>query len=214
MDPEYGTKRRAVPLLVEDVAGSQTSVKVEEIGAKVDKLASIIESTVPRGCYSHWRIVNKTTGELINQGMLNDTSIGIGELGLFISAIVIKVQPGGYGVARAYFHLSASGDVPDDANVVFWIPKVNPDNQKVELYNPYDTTVDVYEVSSRYFESLRGPVYLKHLPPYPSNAKPTSYLYYPNGKDVYTLNKTMGTESSAEDSNTVVGLLKSISNKL
>lgn len=209
MDPEYGTKRRAVPLLVEDVAGSQTSVKVEEIGAKVDKLASIIESTVPRGCYSHWRIVDKTTGELINQGML-DNSMN---------------NPTNPGERSSLIGLQADGDwtriqliqtTPPNWNVIFEIPKVNDSTQKVELYNPYDTTVGVFEVK-RTAQYLLKPIYLKHLPPYPSQSFVGGkyyYFYYPNGKDVYALNQAMGTGNSVESEPTVIGLLKSISNKL
>lgn len=208
MDPEYGTKRRAVPLLVEDVAGSQTSVKVEEIGAKVDKLESIIESTVPRGCLSHWRIVNQETGELINQGMLDNTLNITGQPGNGCS--VISYQPSITPTTNPTIALVTAAR---DSNVTFLISKVNTYTQKVELYNPYDTTVNVFEVTTT-FKNITTPIYLKHLPPYPSRYGPEKDFYYTNGRDVCLLQRAMGTESSSESSNTVVGLLKSISNKL
>ena len=209
MDPEYGTKRRAVPLLVEDVAGSQTSVKVEEIGAKVDKLASIIESTVPRGCLTHWRIVDKTTGELINQGMLDNALNNTGSAGNNSSTISL-IPPNSTTGTPSIVLIHASVGT---SNVVFWIPKVNINTQKVELYNPYDTTVAVFEVTTS-SRTISTPIYLKHLPPYPSNTWPDKYFYYPNGRDVYRLRFAMGDMTSTETENNVIGLLKSISNKL
>lgn len=196
-------------MLVEDVAGSQTSVKVEEIGAKVDKLESIIESTLPRGCLTHWRIVDKTTGELINQGMLDNSMNNAGKDGDNSTLIVYKAYNNGNQLPSVVLAMNgASG-----ANVMFNIPKVDTNTQKVELYNPYDTSVAVLEVTT-VIKYISTPIYLKHLPPHPTDNIPVRFFYYPNGRDVYVLKQAMGFESSAESSNTVIGLLKSISNKL
>lgn len=207
MDIDYGTRRTVVPLLVEDVAGSQTALKVEEIGAKVDKLESIIESTVPRGCYSHWRIVNTTTGEVVDYGMLDNSINNSGTASG--NSSIISLEPT-LVIPKITLIL---GTIPSSNNVVFLIPAVNPAQQKLELYNPYDTSVGVYEVTTTR-KDLTTPIYLKHVPPYPSTLSLTRSFYYPNGKDVYQLNKAMGETTSTEDSNTVIGLLKSISNKL
>lgn len=197
-----------MPLLVEDVAGSQTSVKVEEIGAKVDKLESIIESTVPRGCLSHWRIVDNTTRELINQGMLDNSMNSCAPPTQKCSMIEYIAH-----TLTNFPSIRLVQDGAPTANVVFSIPRVNTTNQKVELYNPYDTTVEVFELSEA-VKNITTPIYLKHVPPHPSTLGQIRNFYYPNGRDVYELKTAVGTESSAEDSNTVVGLLKSISNKL
>lgn len=211
MDPEYGTKRRAVPLLVEDVAGSQTSVKVEEIGAKVDKLESIIESTVPRGCLSHWRIVDKTTGELINQGMLdnaiNNATYSEGNCTM-IQYYTSEYVQGGFHPA-----IKLIQDEATRSNLVFLIPRVETSAQKVELYNPYDTTVDVFEVTTS-TKAITTPIYLKHMLPRPITANSRDYNYYPNGIDVFAISQAVGSEDSKEDEVSVIGLLMSISNKL
>lgn len=210
MDIDYGTRRTVVPLLVEDVAGSQTTLKVEEIGAKVDKLESIIESTVPRGCLSHWRIVDNTTGELINQGMLDNTLNNTGQAGSGCS--VISYQPPVTSTMNPTIVL-VSSSVVQDSNVTFLISKVNTYRQKVELYNPYDTSVAVFEVTTTN-KNITTPIYLKHLPPYPSHRGPDKNFYYTNGRDVCRLQQAMGEATSSESGNTVIGLLKSISNKL
>lgn len=209
MDIDYGTRRTVVPLLVEDVAGSQTALKVEEIGAKVDKLESIIESTLPRGCLTHWRIVNKTTGELINQGMLNNALNNTGNPG--DNSSVISLRPP--SLISGYPSIILSLSNVQVSNVSFWIPKVDTNTQKVELYNPYDTTVAVFEVPTS-FTQITTPIYLKHVPPYPSQEPLNRHFFYPNGNDVYKLQKAMGEAAAAETDNNVIGLLKSISNKL
>lgn len=209
MDPEYGTKRRAVPLLVEDVAGSQTSVKVEEIGAKVDKLASIVESTVPRGCYSHWRIVDKTTGEVINQSMLDNATFqpeAFTHLQDWKYAIINVNYLGTYTKVKLYMTRGPSNIIS------FVIPKPDLTTQNVEIFNPYDSSVPVFVVETTE-KDCPYPFYLKHISPYPNTS--AEYLtFYPNGRDVNQIYRAVGNIFSAEDSNTVVGLLKSISNKL
>lgn len=212
MDPEYGTKRRAVPLLVEDVNQSETSVDVKSINSKMDDLNGKIEalndtikSTVPMGCYTHWRYEYQ---DITAKGTLNPMSytptISSSSIGVYI---IFSCGSGDIKVIKSII------TEPTTTSVVrynYYIPFPARYNVgQLFIYNENDPAVNTFEVTT---SSKICP-----LPPY----YPLNTVGYTSGLGGYTnvpsakeFHDTIGTTSSNVTSNTVIGLLKSISNKL
>lgn len=212
MDPEYGTKRRAVPLLVEDVNQSETSVDVKSINSKMDDLNGKIEalndtikSTVPMGCYTHWRYEYQDT---IAKGTLNPMSytpkISSSDMGAYI---VFICGSSDIKVVKTYAPEYSTTSI---AKYNYYIPSpARYDVGRLYIYNENDRNVHPFELMT---SSRTCP-----LPPY----YPLNTVGYTSGVGGYTnvpsakeFRDTIGTTSSSETSNTVIGLLKSISNKL
>lgn len=212
MDPEYGTKRRAVPLLVEDVNQSETSVDVKSINSKMDDLNGKIEalnntikSTVPMGCYTHWRYEYQ---DIITKGTLNPMSytpkIGSSDMGTYI---IFSCGSTNIKVAKSS---APDYSVSSIIKYNYYIP--SPAQYEVGqlfIYNENDPAVDTFEVTTVYTTCS--------LPPY----YPLNTVGYTSGLGGYTnvtsakeFHDAIGTTSSSVTSNTVIGLLKSISNKL
>lgn len=216
MDPVYGTKRRAVPLLVEDVNQGETSMDVKSINSKMDDLNGKIEalnntikSTVPMGCYTHYRYVTYDEGEATwhEGGELDNTPNLIYTNSTTKFRFLILTFPS--ATTNGTVQITNTSYL-STANAIFPIF----DTSKISLYNPFDDRVLPQEVTNAAI-TLQWPIHLKTPIPYPTNIfSSSSYRTncFPNGYDVAIINKTIGTTSSS--GNTVIGLLKSISNKL
>lgn len=212
MDPEYGTKRRAVPLLVEDVNQSETSVDVKSINSKMDDLNGKIEalngtikSTVPMGCYTHWRYEYQ---DITAKGTLNPMSytptISSSSIGVYI------VFSCGSSDTKVIKSIMTEITTTSAVKYSYYIPApARYSMGQLFIYNENDPAVDTFEVTT---SSKMCP-----LPPY----YPLITVGYTSGVGGYTnvpsakeFHDTIGTTSSSVTSNTVIGLLKSISNKL
>lgn len=212
MDPEYGTKRRAVPLLVEDVNQSETSVDVKSINSKMDDLNGKIEalndtikSTVPMGCYTHWRYEYQ---DIIAKGTLNPMSytptISASYIGTYIvfscgstNVKVVKSSAPDYSVSSI---IKYNYYIPSPARY---------DVGRLYIYNENDPAVNTFEVTTVSTTCSLPPYYPLNTVGYTSGLG--GYTNVPSAKEFHD---TIGTTSSSETSNTVIGLLKSISNKL
>lgn len=209
MDPEYGTKRRAVPLLVEDVNQSETSVDVKSINSKMDDLNGKIEalndtikSTVPMGCYTHWRYEYQDT---IMKGTLNPVScppkMNIGVYIVFA-----------FGTAEPKVYQSSAPEYSTTTVIKYnyYIPfPARYDVGQLFIYNENDPAVNTFEVTTSYKMCRLPPYYPLNAVGYTSGIG--GYTNVPSAKEFHD---TIGTTSSSVTSNTVIGLLKSISNKL
>lgn len=212
MDPEYGTKRRAVPLLVEDVNQSETSVDVKSINSKMDDLNGKIEalndtikSTVPMGCYTHWRYEYQDT---IAKGTLNPMSytpkISFSNMGAYI------VFSCGSSETKVIKSVMAEITNTSTAKYNYYIPSpARYDMGRLFIYNENDPAVDTFEVTTSYKICPLLPYYPLNTVGYTSGLG--GYASVTSAKE---FRDTIGTTSSSETSNTVIGLLKSISNKL
>lgn len=219
MDPVYGTKRRAVPLLVEDVNQGETSVDVKSINSKMDDLNGKIEalnntikSTAPMGCYTHYRYriddeegnpTWREGGELDNTPNLLYTTASNNFKFLVVNLLSATTN-------STVQIVSTTSSSSPYVSAYFPITKTT----EVELYNPFDFNVLQQRVTSTAIQ-LKWPIHLKTPIPYPSTSLGSSGQranFFPNGSDVFAINKAIGATSST--GNTVIGLLKSISNKL
>lgn len=212
MDPEYGTKRRAVPLLVEDVNQSETSVDVKSINSKMDDLNGKIEalnntikSTVPMGCYTHWRYEYQDT---IMKGTLNPMSytpkISSSDMGAYI------VFSCGSSSIKVIKNPVPEITTTTAATYNYYLPSpARYDMGRLYIYNENDPTVHPFEVMTSYRICPLPPYYPLNTVGYTSGLG--GYTNVPSAKEFHD---AIGTTSSSVTSNTVIGLLKSISNKL
>lgn len=211
MDPVYGTKRRAVPLLVEDVNQGETSVDVKSINSKMDDLATkigelqnVVKSNVPMGCYTHWRWeFSSSTAKGTLNPMSSTPQITSSAIGAYIvfdcssTAVMVlkKARPSSPNSVTATYNYFAPAPARYDVGHLF-------------IYNENDPAVVPFEVMTTSKSCPAPPYYPLNTVGYTSH---TGLFNVPSAKEFHDV---MGTTSSAETTNTVIGLLKSISNKL
>lgn len=212
MDPEYGTKRRAVPLLVEDVNQSETSVDVKSINSKMDDLNGKIEalnntikSTVPMGCYTHWRYeYNGITAKGTLNPMSYTPKISSSDMGAYI------VFSCGSSSIKVIKNPVPEITTTTAATYNYYLPSpARYDMGQLFIYNENDPAVRTFEVMTSYRICPLLPYYPLNTVGYTSGLG--GYTSVPSAKE---FRDAIGTTSSSETSNTVIGLLKSISNKL